>query len=1007
MEALKDGNYADAIDFFKEALLVNPSAQDSLNFLNAIKRLQQGRVSIVEFEERTHSLEREAYYTLIKREQDEAVARIEKLAEIEGGSFQEEPPLVKAPDKEGDFSSAENLAHQKQQETEKGLDFLELMAEQKSQAITEAGPSSEESSLLEKKKKREAFIADALLSYESSLSVKKSLAQKPPVEKPPIKKLLPQESLSGKPSQSPQTNLMPSKEAVKAKTSDSLLTKADTIDLDDRLWDVAQKPKLHIDMGTSMVLRGKDIERYLVISPGFIRVDRLDRDHIVLTAEKRGKTVLLIWETHGRWSFNVEAVFPVQKATAAEQNVWSRDSDPFRFTYSADWTNYYSNEGSDEFERRTLTFMQRMMLEGESPYGYFDTSVVFDKLDDTTEATGYSVGLTDGRIGPFSDFSLRGFDAKKTFSPLTLSSKYFRGILYDQNLFNKNFSYTFLTGRDRSAYGYLTPELMNKQDFFVTGARMQLFPEGKHRYAFNYTEGKGTDQPSNLKSTAMSVETFQEFGNLDLSAELAYAQKDYASIAAMEYAISPEMDVAVNFRNIDKDYTMVTSNVSGQGEVGSILSFSWRPEDFNVDSALDLYRNRLIPNPFNDDAYNYDWSTSIRKIINDSSSLSSNIYYLYTPGVLSPARNFRIYNMYSKSFRIAESRMLSAFIGQSYQRSRYDYSPASEFDRLGASAGIRIPFFESLAYYCNYEHFWVEEMLTQNHIQPHVVTTGFNYSKSITDHITGNLDLSYRREEGTQSPLSFLAGEDSAGFAAGITYRPSSDLDFYLDSSGRRIWPKDASREEYFEADVRCGVRLGWELPFHWNPQGYVAGVVFKDMNGNGKQDLEEEGIAGVTLQVGKEQVTTGANGRYLVQVRARSVQVGLDFNTLPQGYILTTALYQNVEIVPQGTVKANFGLTTQSGIYGVVYYDANGNKKPDERDEFLPGVKIILDGKDEIFTDFEGAYSFSGIAPGKHEISFDVNSIPVEYIPLVKLKNEIEVQEGTTYIFHILVKKQ
>ncbi|MFA6378891.1 MAG: hypothetical protein WCX16_03815, partial [Candidatus Omnitrophota bacterium] len=173
------------------------------------------------------------------------------------------------------------------------------------------------------------------------------------------------------------------------------------------------------------------------------------------------------------------------------------------------------------------------------------------------------------------------------------------------------------------------------------------------------------------------------------------------------------------------------------------------------------------------------------------------------------------------------------------------------------------------------------------------------------------------------------------------------------------------------------------------------------------KQDPGEEGIPDVMLQVGKQQTTTGSDGRYLIKVKAKRVQVGLDFDSIPQGYVFTTPLYQNVEIVPYGVAKANFGLTTQSGIYGVVYYDVNQNKKPDAKDELLPDVRITLDGKEEVLTDFEGAYSFSGISAGKHEISFDVNSIPVEYIPLIKIKNEIEIQEGTTYLFYIPVKKK
>jgi len=988
MEALKDGNYADAIVFFKDALSINPSAKNSLNFLNAIKRLQQGRVSIVDFEESTQALQREALYTLEKERQTREQAILDTLSVCEDTYCPKEASVPTAPLPKNLPRDEESLSDQKQQAVGSGLEVLEFVAERKSQAMPTTGSLSQEASSAEKDQKREQFIAEMLSAYESS-SPKQNISKE-------------KVSTGGK-----ESVVKKATEAQAAMpVSDVSSATPDKIFLNDALWELSVKPKLNIEIGKSVILEGQNIDRHLLVTPGFIKVERIDRDRIMLTAEKRGKTVFLLWEGHGRWSFNVEAIFPIQMPSAQEQDIWQEENDPFRFTYSSDWGSFYSNEESDEFGRRTLSYTQRAMIEGESPYGDLDSSVTFDKLGATTEATGYSVGLTDGKIGPLTDFTIRGFDAKKTFSPLTLSSKYFRGILFEQDIFGRNLTYTFLTGRNRSSYGYLTPGVIDKQDFYVTGARVSLFPEGKHRYAFNYTEGSGSDRPTYLKKEAMSIETFQDFGRTDFAAELAYADKDFAYTTDLDYELNDDMDFSLNFRNIDKEYTTVTDNLSRQGEVGSILSFLWHPEGFSVDSTIDIYRNRLIPNPDHGAAYNYDWSTSFQKLLDHNASWSTNIYYSDTPGLVSPHRNSRIYNTYSKSFQISETKMISTFIGQSYQKSRYAYSPLSEFDRLGASAGVRIPLVKDLSYYCNYEHFWVEETASKNRVQPNVLMSGFDYSRNITEHLSGNIDLSYRNEEDTQSDLSFLAGEDSASATIGIAYRPNPDFDFYIDGSGREIWPEDETRDSFFEADIRCGVRMAWELPLHWNPEGYVGGVVFKDLNGNRKQDPDEVGIPDVVIQVGKQQTTTGSDGRYRIKVKAKRVQVGIDFDSIPQGYVFTTPLYENVEIVPYGVAKADFGLTTQSGIYGVVYYDANKNNKPDEKDELLADVKITLDDKEAVLTDFEGSYSFSGIAAGKHEISFDVNSIPVEYIPLIKMKNTIEVQEGTTYIFHIPVKK-
>ena len=64
-----------------------------------------------------------------------------------------------------------------------------------------------------------------------------------------------------------------------------------------------------------------------------------------------------------------------------------------------------------------------------------------------------------------------------------------------------------------------------------------------------------------------------------------------------------------------------------------------------------------------------------------------------------------------------------------------------------------------------------------------------------------------------------------------------------------------------------------------------------------------------------------------------------------------------------------------------------------------------FIEGLKDAKTNSEGVYFFENIPDGKHTIKIDINSIPIEYIPLVKLKTEIIVEEGTTYNFYIPLK--
>jgi hypothetical protein len=166
--------------------------------------------------------------------------------------------------------------------------------------------------------------------------------------------------------------------------------------------------------------------------------------------------------------------------------------------------------------------------------------------------------------------------------------------------------------------------------------------------------------------------------------------------------------------------------------------------------------------------------------------------------------------------------------------------------------------------------------------------------------------------------------------------------------------------------------------------------------------DAGEEGIADISIKVGKETAMTNEYGYYQVTVRAKSVDVGVEINSIPDGFIFSTPTIRKVEIIPHKMQIVDFGINAESGIYGIVYYDRNGNGKPDSDDEFAGKVKMTLDGKQVSTTDFEGNYFFGVVDPGKHQIQIDVNTLPAGYLPKIRIKNEIEVSEGSTYVFHI-----
>jgi len=149
----------------------------------------------------------------------------------------------------------------------------------------------------------------------------------------------------------------------------------------------------------------------------------------------------------------------------------------------------------------------------------------------------------------------------------------------------------------------------------------------------------------------------------------------------------------------------------------------------------------------------------------------------------------------------------------------------------------------------------------------------------------------------------------------------------------------------------------------------------------------------------------TDERGWYRLAIRGKKVIVTPVLESLPTGFVFSTPSFAKLELRQGQTSRVDFGLTSQSGVYGVAFVDRNGNGIPDQGDRFVSRVKVLLDGKGAQVTDGRGAYFFKNIAKGKHTLTIDMKDLPAEFIPLVKLKNSVDVVEGTTYVFHIPLK--
>ncbi|OQX81994.1 MAG: hypothetical protein B6D56_00975 [Candidatus Omnitrophica bacterium 4484_70.1] len=775
--------------------------------------------------------------------------------------------------------------------------------------------------------------------------------------------------------------------------------------LNEELWATQPKTVVKVEVGGSVTLKGKNIKRFLVVSPEFVEVKRTDKNTLKVSGKKKGYTFLHLWDNRGRWTFNIKVIFPVEIVSAKKKLIEEKVK-PFRFNYSADWSSYYSGDKMNTMERKSLSFSQRTEIVGDTPYGKADLSANFSKFKKTTEVSGYTAGLTNGKLGPFKGFNLRVFDTTARFSSLSLPGAGIKGVTLESDAFHKNVKYSLLWGRDRLTCGYLAPGVVTKKESFIEGAKITLFPYKDNQYSFNFAHGYGSAREEYLSDTVFSLEAQRKFKNNKIYSEIGFDGENLAGIINSMFK-KGKLSLNLNLRDIPKDFTTVTTRAQDRGEIGGIVRVKYELPKWAFSSDLDVYRDRYLFNPEKPDKLNFDWSASLSFSLTPLSFLRTSLGYTHTPQLLSPQKSFRINNNYSTRFTFLKNKFISVFLGNTYQRNRYILSPSSNYDRYGLSGGVGFPLFKSLSYYLNYSYSWVKECLRGGITSPRVLTTGLRYYKRISPFTSTNFRLSYRDEEDAKGEFSFLAGEDSLELSGGLSYKPSSDFEFFVDTRVRDVWAERADRDAYNEADIRMGVISWWNLPFRWGTKGIVRGVVFEDENGNGKKDKGEEGIAGVKIKVGKKEVVTDKNGCYKVTVRATRVVVEIEIASIPPGHTFSTPSSQEVEIIPGKTPTVNFGLTTRSSICGVVFYDKNNNRSPDAGDKFIPGVKLILDNKKVISTDSEGSYFFSNVSPGKHKVRLNINSLPLEYLPLVKIIKEITVEKGTSYTYNIPLKKK
>ena len=255
-----------------------------------------------------------------------------------------------------------------------------------------------------------------------------------------------------------------------------------------------------------------------------------------------------------------------------------------------------------------------------------------------------------------------------------------------------------------------------------------------------------------------------------------------------------------------------------------------------------------------------------------------------------------------------------------------------------------------------------------------IADTGAVVSQELVVGYDGRFEFTDLRP-GTYKVISTLldknvAGSTKAGNLGGTVST--------LTVSGIKVKSGDAGVEYQFGQYVGAG----------------LSGTVYADMNGNGWQDADEQGIAGQTVQLtggasksvitdefgwfefgdlkpGVYTVANPTSGSWLAQSARAGAAGGVVANTFEQIQQITLG---------SGTVGESylFGKALKSSISGVVFLDANKNGVRDAGEVGVSGVTLRLAGNNDLgqivsmttVSALGGHYSFNPLRSGSYSVT-------------------------------------
>jgi len=772
------------------------------------------------------------------------------------------------------------------------------------------------------------------------------------------------------------------------------------------------KQPIEIEMGKSVIIAGRNIQKFLVTSPEIITVERKSADELLVTGKNMGYTYLHIWDDSGRWTTEWLGGFPRPEGPSYEELLRRQEemARNFKLSYSLDWISLYTGRRWNSLNRSSYLYSYSLGLNGPTPYGNIDSAATIRSDKTNTDITYFTLGLTNGQIGPFKGFGLRGFDFSPYFSNLAFPGATLRGGMFTSPAFNNKINYTAFWGREGGGrYGNLSPGLGKIKDSFVDGFNIDYAPTKKQDYKFTLVHGWGRDRGPLLNSYDYDLIGNWNFDKLGLGYEIAHDSEKLAQLFNLRYK-QKKINFSAELRDIDKAFYSVTGNGWRQGQRGGLFNISYSPTDkLWLTTMLDVYQDRLFPAEENPDRWNEDLDMDANYRLDEKTSFNANYTLQNELGRLSQYRYESSGVGISKTIEFI--RDISLYANYYHQENTNYSSHASDYINDRVFAGLRFKVAGDLYYYLNKEINWLQQRYVATWANPNALEMGLDWSDNQIGRslFYGTLRFTYRDEDDTDTFITLLSGEDYVEGYAELSYRPTSlDAELYGSCRIRNVWADNPAVTKRMEADFNAGMRYFWDTGMHWDAIGNIEGYVFKDFNSDGLRQRDEPPVAGAKVWLGKDKSqVTDMFGYYKFKgVKAQKAYVSLDTSTIPSGFVLTVPAIHEVSVVNRGSTRVDFGIISHSQISGIIFEDMDRDGSYSGKDKGIKGIIVTLDDSTTVISDTNGYYYFVNAATGEHVLKLNLNSLPIYFLPEVVITKEISLYEGAEYHYNIPLKR-